>query len=86
MISARLTWVFLNLICALSISAQATKVRFDVTPSKQAKLELDGKDLGLADGQKLTLGFNVRKGIESTGSVNDMQTSIYHKLTMTFNL
>jgi hypothetical protein len=65
MISARLTWFFLNLICALSISAQATKVRFDVTPSKQAKLELDGKDLGLADGQKLTLGFNVRKGIES---------------------
>tara|TARA_B110000046_G_C13012019_1_gene407068 strand:+ start:23 stop:1498 length:1476 start_codon:yes stop_codon:yes gene_type:complete len=64
MISLRLALIFSAFILAFSVSAQSIKVSFNVSPSNQARLELNGKDLGLADGQKLTLGFNARKGIE----------------------
>jgi hypothetical protein len=61
----RYLFVLIFLCISVLSSAQAIKVRFNVTPSEGAELFLDGENKGKADNQKLLLGFNERKGILS---------------------
>jgi hypothetical protein len=66
----------------------------EISRSDYAKYMRWGNLVGRLGMQTGPVGFSYTIGldqttvqyVESTGSVNDMQTSIYHKLTMTFNL
>jgi hypothetical protein len=48
---------------SLSVFSQTIRVKFTATPNDRAMLTYDGEDMGLADGQKIVMGFNERKGI-----------------------
>ncbi|MCO4806931.1 MAG: trypsin-like peptidase domain-containing protein [Flavobacteriales bacterium] len=79
----RVVFSIIFLSFSLGVISQTIRVKFAASPADRAKLTYDGEDMGLANGQKIVMGFNERKGIVEHTAV--ISCNGYVEQTFTFN-